>query len=77
MKLGVTSHENNKSYAFFPSGCELTVGKCLPNIVLHCHNIGPIELGGIHELTLVRAARQLTEEVHQVEETGRTPARGI
>lgn len=55
------------------SGCELTVGKCLSNIVLYFHHIGPVECGGIHELTLVGAACQLTEKVHQVKETGGTP----
>lgn len=46
----------------------------LSNIVLHFQYTGFIELGGIHELTLAGAACQLTEEVHQVEETGRTSA---
>lgn len=49
----------------------------MSDIVLHLHDAGDVELGGIcelelggiHELTLVRAARQLAEEVHQVEET--------
>lgn len=56
------------------SGFELTISKCLSNIVLHLHYIGAIELGGIHKLTLVGAACQLTEEVHQIEETRWTPA---
>lgn len=55
------------------SDCGLTISKRLSNIVLHFHYIGPIELGGIHELILVGAACQLTEEVHQIEEAGRTP----
>lgn len=56
------------------SGCELTVSKCLSNIVLHFNYTGIVELGGIHELTLMGAACQLTEEVHQIEEAGGTPA---
>lgn len=59
--------------------CELTVSERLSNIVLHFQYTGfqytgCIELGGIHELTLAGAARQLTEEVHQIEETGGTSA---
>lgn len=56
------------------SDCGLTISKSLSYIVLHFHYIGPVELGGIHELTLVGAACQLTEEVHQIEEAGGTPA---
>lgn len=55
---------------------ELTISKRLSNIIIHCNYIGAIKLSGIHKLTLVGAACQLTEEVHQVEETGRTPACG-
>ena len=55
-------------------GCELTISKCLSNVVLHFHHVAFFDLGGVHELTLVRAACQLTEEVHQVEETGGTTA---
>lgn len=55
------------------SDCGLTISKSLSNIILHFQYTGPIELGGIRELTLVRAACQLTEEVHQIEETCRTP----
>lgn len=51
----------------------LTICKFLPNIVLDFHNIGPVERGGIHELTLMRAACQLTEQGHQIEITRRTP----
>lgn len=58
------------------SGCELTISKCLSNIVLHFQYIGRVDTGGIHELTLVGTACQLTEEVHQIEETGGTPAHG-
>lgn len=58
------------------SGRELTISKCICDIVLHFKYIGLVELGGIHELTLVGAACQLTEEVHQIEETGGTPAHG-
>lgn len=51
----------------------LTISKGLSNIVLHFYHVGSIQLGRVHELTLVGAACQLTEEVHQVEEAGRTP----
>lgn len=56
------------------SGCEFTIRECLSNIVLHFQYVLIVDLGGIHELTLVGAARQLTEEVHEIEETGGTPA---
>lgn len=55
------------------SDCELTISKSLSNVILHFHYIGSIELSGIHEPALLRAACQLTEEVHQIEETCRTP----
>ena len=54
-------------------GCELTASKSLSNVILHFRYTGAVDLRGIHELTLVGAACQLTEEVHQVEETGGTP----
>lgn len=51
----------------------LTISKGLSNIVLHFYYVGSPQLGSVHELTLVGAACELTEEVHQVEEAGRTP----
>lgn len=69
-------HEINSNVAdvcIYSSDCGLTISKRLSNIVLHLQDVGPVELGGIHELTLVGAACQLTEEVHQIEEAGRTP----
>ncbi len=78
----MTWDENNEGEAVFffvsksTSGRELTISKCICDIVLHFKYIGLVELGGIHELTLVGAACQLTEEVHQIEETGGTPAHG-
>lgn len=51
----------------------LTISKGLSNIVLHFYYVGSTQLGSVHELTLVGAACELTEEVHQVEEAGRTP----
>lgn len=56
--------------------CPLTIGKCLSNVVLDFHHIGLVgscvtsELGAVQEQTLVGAAGKLTEQVHQVEETG-------
>lgn len=55
-------------------GFKLTVRERLSNVVLHLHYIVTVKLGGIHKLTLMGAACQLTEQVHQIEETGRTPA---
>lgn len=56
------------------SDLERTVAKGLPNVILHFQHVCVVDLGGVHELALVRAARQLTEEVHQVGEAGGTPA---
>lgn len=50
-----------------------TVSKGLSNIVLDFYYVAPTDFGRVHELTLVGAAGQLTKEVHQVEEAGRTP----
>lgn len=52
----------------------LTISKGLSNIILHFYYVASTQLGSVHELTLVGAACELTEEVHQVEEAGRTPA---
>lgn len=52
--------------------CQLTIGKSLSNKVAHFCYIFPNDAGGIEELTLMGAACQLTEEVHQIEEAGRT-----
>lgn len=75
----VTWHENNEGDTVFfvsksTSGSKLTISKCLCDIVLHFKYIGGVQLGGIHELTLLGAACQLTEEGHQIEEAGGTPA---
>lgn len=72
-KIMKTSNKAKGLFFFLPAfSCELTISKCFSNIVLHFHYISLIEFGAIHELTLVGAACQLTEEVHQIEETGRT-----
>lgn len=64
----------NLSAAVTPADRELTVGKRLSDVVLHFRDTGAIEVGAVHESTLVRAAGQLTEEVHEVAGTSRTPA---
>lgn len=51
----------------------LTISKGLSNVVLHFCYAGSVYLCGVHELALVGAARELTEEVHQVEGASRTP----
>lgn len=50
------------------------MSKTLSDVILHFQNIGLVELGAVHELALVGAACQLTEEVHQIVETGGTTA---
>lgn len=51
----------------------LTISKGLSNVVLHFYDVGSVYLCGVQELTLVGAACELTEEVHQVEGASRTP----
>lgn len=52
-----------------------TIRKSLADVILHFLYVVLADFGGVHELALVRAARQLAEEVHQVGEAGRTSAR--
>lgn len=52
----------------------LTASKGLADVVLHLHYAGSVYPCGVHELTLAGAARELTEEVHQVEGASGTPA---
>lgn len=54
---------------------ERTIGKTLPDVILHFLYVVVADFGAVHELALVRAACQLAEEGNQVGETGGTSAR--